>query len=71
MTNSEIIKMLKFTDGSLVALKEIALDERAPSEIRRTAFLAISKKFKKSPMQSASPEVEVNNVKIKTNRQIE
>jgi hypothetical protein len=71
MSNSKIVKMLKFTDGNFITLKKIALDESTPAEIRITAILAINKKFEKSPMQAVYPEVESNNVNIKTDSKIE
>lgn len=71
MTQMEINKMLESTGGNYITLERITLDERAPTEIRLTAFLAINKKFAKSQMQIVASEVEVNNVKIKTDRQIE
>jgi hypothetical protein len=63
MTIMKITKMLESTGGNYITLERITLDERAPAEIRLTAFLAINKK---SPMQAAYPEIESNNVKIES-----
>jgi len=66
MTQTQINKMLESTGENYITLERITLDERAPAEIRLTAFLAINKKFEKSPMQAAYPEVDSNNVKIES-----
>jgi hypothetical protein len=71
MTDIKINKSLESTSVNYITLERITLDERAPGEIRLTAFLAINKKFEKSPMQAVYPEVESNNVKIKTDSKIE
>ncbi|MDZ7622857.1 MAG: hypothetical protein U5J96_00190 [Ignavibacteriaceae bacterium] len=63
MTSAQI-KMLKFTSGNLVILKRIALDQRAPTEIRLTAFLAINKKFEESQMKIFGGDAESKNKKI-------
>ena len=64
MTRIKINKMLESTGGNFITLERITLDERAPAEIRLTAFLAINKKLKKSPVQAVSKDVESNNLKI-------
>ena len=64
MTRIKINKMLESTGGNFITLERITLDERAPAEIKLTAFLAINKKLKKSTMQAVSQDVESNNLKI-------
>jgi hypothetical protein len=64
MTRIKINKMLESTGGNFITLERITLDERAPAEIRLTAFLAINKKLKKSTVQAVSQDVESNNQKI-------
>ena len=64
MTRIKINKMLESTGGNFITLERITLDERAPAEIRLTAFLAINKKLKKSTVQAVSQDVERNNLKI-------
>lgn len=64
MTHIKINKMLESTGGNFITLERITLDERAPAEIRLTAFLAINKKLKKSTVQAVSQDVESNNLKI-------
>jgi len=64
MTRIKINKMLESTGGNFITLERITLDERAPAEIRLTAFLAINKKLKKSTVQAVSQDVESNNLKI-------
>jgi hypothetical protein len=64
MTRIKINKMLESTGGNFITLERITLDERAPAEIRLTAFLAINKKLKKSTVQEVSQDVESNNLKI-------
>ena len=63
MTSAQI-KMLKFAGGSLIVLKRIALDERAPAEIRLTAFLALNEKCKEYPVQVFNQDVEGINQKL-------
>jgi len=63
MSNSKIVKMLKFTDGNFITLKKIALDESTPAEIKITAILAINKK---SPGYADNSEIENANVKIES-----
>lgn len=63
MTSAQI-KMLKFAGGNLVILKRIALDKRAPAEIRLTAFLALNEKHKEYPVQVFNQDVESRNLKI-------
>jgi hypothetical protein len=64
MTQIKTNKMLESTGGNFITLERITLDERAPAEIRLTAFLAINKKLKKSTVQAVSQDVESNNLKI-------
>ena len=64
MTRIKINKMLESTGGNFITLERITLDERAPAEIKLTAFLAINKKLKKSTVQAVSQDVESNNLKI-------
>ena len=64
MTRIKINKMLESTGGNFITQERITLDERAPAEIRLTAFLAINKKLKKSTVQAVSQDVESNNLKI-------
>jgi hypothetical protein len=64
MTQIKIKKMLESTGRNFITLERITLDERAPAEIRLTAFLAINKKLKKSTVQAVSQDVESNNLKI-------
>jgi hypothetical protein len=64
MTRIKINKMLESTGGNFITLERITLDERAPAEIRLTAFLTINKKLKKSTVQAVSQDVESNNLKI-------
>ncbi|MBE0572954.1 MAG: hypothetical protein IH618_15535 [Ignavibacteriaceae bacterium] len=63
MTSAQI-KMLKFAGGNLIILKRIALDEKAPVEIRRTAFLALNEKYKEYPVLVFNQDVERRNLKI-------
>jgi|GEM_PF-6488914 len=63
MTSAQI-KMLKFAGGNLIILKRIALDQKAPAEIRLTAFLALNEKQKEYPVQVFNQNVESRNLKI-------
>jgi hypothetical protein len=63
MTSTQI-KMLKFAGGNLIILKRIALDEKTPVEIRRTAFLALNEKYKEYPVLVFNQDVESRNLKI-------
>ncbi len=56
--------MLESTGGNFITLERITLDERAPAEIRLTAFLALNKKYKKYPEQVLDQDVQSNNLKI-------
>ena len=58
MTQIKIDKMLESTGGNFITLERITLDERAPAEIRLTAFLALNKK---SPVSMLDQDVESNN----------
>lgn len=64
MTQIKINKMLESTGSNFITLERITLDERAPAEIRLTAFLALNEKFKKHSVQAIYQDVESNNVKI-------
>jgi hypothetical protein len=64
MTRTKINKMLGSTGGNFITLERITLDERAPAEIRLTAFLTLNEKFKKHSVQAVYQNVESNNVKI-------
>jgi hypothetical protein len=66
MTNIKINKMLGFTGADFITLERITLDQRTPEEIRLATFLAINKKFEKSPMQEIHPEVESKSHEIIT-----
>ena len=63
-TQIKINKMLESTGGNFITLERITLDERAPAEIRLTAFLALNKKYKKYPEQVLDQDVQSNNLKI-------
>ncbi len=52
MTQIKINKRLESTGGNFITLERITLDERAPAEIRLTAFLALNKKNKEYPVQA-------------------
>lgn len=64
MTQNKIDKKLEPTDGNFITLEKITLDERAPAEIRLTAFLAPYKKHKGYPVQILDQGVKRNNLKI-------
>jgi len=64
MTQNKINKMLKSTGGNFITLERIIPDERAPAEIRLTAFLALNEKCKEYPVQIVDQYVERNNLKI-------
>jgi hypothetical protein len=64
MTQIKINKMLESTGSNFITLERITLDERAPAEIRRTAFLALNEKNKEYPVQVINQDVESNNLKI-------
>jgi len=64
MTQIKINKMLESTGGNFITLERITLDERAPAEIRLTAFLALNKKCKEYPVQLFDQDVESRNLKI-------
>lgn len=64
MTHIKISKMLESTGGNFITLERITLDERAPAQIRLTAFLALNEKYKKHSLQAVYQDVESNNVKI-------
>jgi hypothetical protein len=66
MTQIKIDKMLESTGGNFLTLERITLDQRTPEEIRLATFLAINKKFEKSPMQEIHPEVESKSHEIIT-----
>ena len=67
MTSIKINKMLESTGGNYITLERITLDERAPAEIRLTAFLALNKKYKDYSAQAVYQEVDRNDVKIEVN----
>ncbi len=56
--------MLESTGGNFITLERITLDERAPAQIRLTAFLALNEKNKEYPVQVINQDVESNNLKI-------
>ena len=64
MTHIKINKMPESTGGNYITLERITLDERAPAEIRLTAFLALNKKYKDYTTQAVYQELERNDVKI-------
>ncbi len=64
MTHIKINKMLESTGGNYITLERITLDERAPAEIRLTAFLAHNEKQKEYPVQIVDQYVGRNNLKI-------
>lgn len=64
ITHMKINKMLESTGGNYITLERITLDERAPAEIRLTAFIALNKKYKDYTVQAVYQEVESNNVKV-------
>lgn len=64
MTHVKINKMLETTGGNFITLERITLDERAPAEIRLTAFLALNEKHKEYPVQVFNQDVESRNLKI-------
>ena len=64
MTQNKIDKMLQSTGGNFITLERITLDQRAPAEIRLTAFLALNKKVEESPMKIFDEDAESKNKKI-------
>jgi len=64
MTQIKINKMLESTGSNFITLERITLDERAPAEIRLTAFLAHNEKHKEYPVQILDQDVKRNNLKI-------
>ena len=64
MTQIKINKMLESTGGNFITLERITLDQRAPAEIRLTAFLALNEKHKEYPVQVFNQDVESRNQKI-------
>ena len=64
MTHIKINKMPESTGGDYITLERITLDERAPAEIRLTAFLALNEKHKEYPVQILDQDVKSNNLKI-------
>jgi hypothetical protein len=64
MTQIKINKMLEPTGSNFITLERITLDERAPAEIRLTAFLTHNEKHKEYPVQILDQDVKRNNLKI-------
>jgi hypothetical protein len=64
MTQIKINKMLESAGSNFITLERITLDERAPAEIRLTAFLALNEKHKEYPVQILDQDVKRNNLKI-------
>jgi hypothetical protein len=64
ITRSKINKMLESTGSNFITLERITIDERAPAEIRLTAFLALNEKHKEYPVQILDQDVKRNNIKI-------
>jgi hypothetical protein len=71
MTHLKTNKMLESTGGNYITLEKITLDERAPAEIRLTAFLALNEKYKKDATQELNKDVENNNMKIEADSKSE
>ncbi len=71
MTHLNTNKMLESTGGNYITLEKITLDERAPAEIRLTAFLALNEKYKKDATQELNKDVENNNMKIEADSKSE
>jgi hypothetical protein len=71
MTQMKINKMLESTGGNYITLERITLDERAPAEIRLTAFLALKEKNKKDVTQELYRDVQHINMKIEADSKSE
>jgi len=64
MTRNKISKMLETTGNNFITLERITLDERAPAEIRLTAFLALNLKQNKYHLQLEDQDDERDSQKI-------